>query len=204
MHMNIPYFSIRLSTVICFFLPFIFFFQTCTDGETYTDAYNKPDALINLKKHDEYKFSQFKTLVKSIDTCSNVNDLLAEAKNQFFSSNNFENIGADLPEQLITPNNYSISGIGTILVHKNDLGKISIALSLVLSIVTLFLWRILTRRKLTRTIITLNIVTVVIFILDNLIVSVTSLYGTWTLLCLLSIQLLTEIQAIKKTRRVNT
>jgi hypothetical protein len=106
--------------------------------------------------------------------------------------------------RILCPTDYSLSGIGAIIYHKNVLGKVTIALSLLFSMLTLFLWRLLTKRKWTTIVIALNILTVLVFSIDNLISDVSILYGTLTLLFFLIVQLITEIQTSRKTRVTET
>lgn len=48
-NINLPYLAIRLLTVACYFLPFIFFLSTCTDGNS-REAYNITEAMVNEKE----------------------------------------------------------------------------------------------------------------------------------------------------------
>jgi hypothetical protein len=203
--MNIPYFSLRLSTVACFFLPFIFFLSTCTDSLTSREAFNKKDALQNIKEKNEYKFSQLESIIRTIDSNKNkTEEILAEAKAKFISTNDEANFDRNLESRIICPTTYSLSGIGSIIYHKNILGQVTIALSLLLSLLTLILWRLLTKRKLALLFISINVFAILVFEINNIIVGVTTLFGTWTLLFLLIAQLLTEVQLLKSNNKTDT
>lgn len=198
--MNIPNFTIRLLTVLSYLLPFIFFVSTCTSPVNSEEAFNKTDAILNEQEKISDRLSSFDTLFNKIDS-NNISYMLTEVRervNYFYStSDNITHLNLDKQYRLLMPTDYSLSAIGTIWLHKNITGRTVITISFVLSLIILFFYRVLDKRKIAVQIISANILVLIVFIADNLLSNVTMLYGTWTLLFLLLIQLLTERRKFK-------
>lgn len=198
--MNISNFTIRLLTLFSYFLPFVFFLSTCTSEMTSSEAFNKADAISNEKEKIDYRLSSFDTLFNKIDS-NNVNYMLTEArarvKHFYSTSDNISHLNLDIQYRLIMPTDYSLSAIGSIWFHKNIFGKTAISISLALSLILLIFYRVLDKRKIAFQTISANIIVLIVFIADNVLSNVTTLYGTWTLLFLLLIQLTTERRKLK-------
>lgn len=201
--MNIPNFSIRLLTLLSYFLPFVFFLSTCTSELTSKDAYNRADALSNEHEKIEKELSDLDLLLKKIDS-KNAADVTSELSNKinssFSSSDNVDHLKMDVQYRLLMPTDYSLSAIGSIWFHKNIIGKIAISVSLALSLIVLIFYRVLEKRKIAFQTIAADVVVLVIFIADNFLSNVATLFGTWTLLFLLLVQLTTEW---RKTKTAN-
>lgn len=201
--MNIPYFAIRLLTLLSYFLPFIFYLSTCTNNSEAKIAFNKKDAIKNERERSINELAYVDSLITNVDTnATNINaaltDLKAGIKNTYNYSDNFENLDQSFESLLFYPTNYSLSALGTIALHENMLGKITVSISLIISFLTLFFWFFIHKRKIGLYVITTNLVTLVIFIVDCLITNVSMLYGVWVLLFLLLVQLLTELKERRK------
>lgn len=192
----IPYnFVIRLLTVLSYFLPCIFFLSTCTSEVSLAEAYNRSDAIKNEQTRQAYRLSCIDTLLNGI-TCQNKEEMTLEVReklNRFFStSDHLDNQNLDLQDRLLMPTSYSLSGIGTIMFHKNWLGKITISGSLLLSLLPLLFYRFLKKRNMLVWTLRLNLFLITGFLVNNFLTNVTSLIGTWTILFFLLVQILVE------------
>jgi hypothetical protein len=193
--MNLSNFSIRLLTLFSYFLPFVFFLSTCTSEMTSKVAFNKADAISNEHEKIANRLSDLDLLLNKIDSndvTEMTSELRAKINTSYSTSDNITNLNQDIQYRLLMPTNYSLSAIGSIWFHKNIIGKTAISISLALSLIILIFYRVLHKRKIAFQTISTNIIMLIIFITDNLLSNVTSLYGTWTLLFLLLIQLLIE------------
>jgi hypothetical protein len=200
---NIPYFSLRLLTVFSYFLPFVFYLSTCSSDPTVKDAFNKEDAIQNEKNEQQIKLNSINSFISAIDTTTvNKSEALTELaekiNKEFYSTDNVNNLNESFENIIYFPTNYSLSAIGTILGYKNLLGKILISISIFLSLISLFLWVLIDKYKIAFYLLSLNILTTTAFIIDCYVSNVSVLVGAWTLLFLLTMQLLTEIQTRKK------
>jgi hypothetical protein len=198
--MNLSNITIRLLTVLSYLLPFVFFLSTCTSQLTSKDAYNKADAILNEQEKIEKQLSDLDLLLKKIDS-NNIKDMASELrakiKSSYSSSDNITHLNLEPQYRLLMPTDHSLSAIGSIWFHKNILGKTAISLSLALSLIIMIFYQVLGKRKIAFQTISANIIALIIFIADNLLSNVTTLYGTWTLLFLLLIQLATERQKLR-------
>ena len=137
---NIPYFSLRLLTVVSYFLPFVFYMSTCSSDPTVKDAFNKEDAIQNEKNEHQIKLSSINSFISVIDTTTvNKSEALTELaekiNKEFYSTDNVNNLNENFENIIYFPTNYSLSAIGTILGYKNLLGKILISISIFLSLI---------------------------------------------------------------------
>lgn len=201
---NIPYFSLRLLTVFSYFLPFVFYLSTCSNNPNIKEAFNKEDAIQNEKHEHQIKLNSINSFISTIDTITvNKSDAMTELveriNNEFYSTDNVNNLKENLDNIIYFPTNYSLSAIGTIILYKNLLGKILIGISIFLSLMSLFLWVLIDKYKIAFYILSLNIFTITAFIIDCYVSNVSVMAGSWTLLFLLTMQLLTEIQTRKKS-----
>ena len=203
--LNIPYFSIRLLTLLSYFLPFIFFLSTCTSDSVSKDAYNKEDALKNEYEKSNNSIHGIYAIIDSINPNHSeieFENLRSQINMVYLNSDNIINLKEELKTKIIFPTNYSLSGIGSILIYKNTMGKIAIGISIALSFLTLVFWLLINKRKLGVYFITGNIMMILVFIIDSFVSNVDLLFGVWVLLFLLIIQFLTEIKNLKNTNSI--
>lgn len=196
--MNIPYFTIRLLTVCCYFLPFIFFLSTCTDGRTSKEAFNKTEAIQNEQERTDNKLMRIDELVNESDSTSKEN-MAARLKELDNRSDHSANLEAEVAFFFLMPTPYSLSGIGVIYHHKNMIGSILMGISLAISLITLFVWPLLKRKNWSLAPLEANLIVNIAFFVDCLATDVTMLYGFYVLVFLLLIQLITEMQARRLT-----
>ena len=193
--LNIPYFSIRLLTLLSYFLPFIFFLSTCTSDSVSKDAYNKEDALKNEYEKSNNSIHGIYAIIDSINPNHSeieFENLRSQINMVYLNSDNIINLKEELKTKIIFPTNYSLSGIGSILIYKNTMGKIAIGISIALSFLTLVFWLLINKRKLGVYFITGNIMMILVFIIDSFVSNVDLLFGVWVLLFLLIIQFFCE------------
>lgn len=165
----------RIATWLCYFLPFIFFFQKCT-GAKYYAAYN----------YDEYL--HIKDNVPTTQWGRNVDSLRAlEVKS--FSQKLFS--------KALKPTNYSASGFGAVMYAKDKWANFFIICSIILTQL-LCLTAILRKHKIDTSLLSLNTFIVIAFILVNYYTKVTLQYGVFVLLAALLIQLFFEIMNTRK------
>ncbi|MES2514389.1 MAG: hypothetical protein V4580_09595 [Bacteroidota bacterium] len=125
-------------------------------------------------------------------------ELAERINHEFHNTDNVNNLNGNFKSIIYFPTNYSLSAIGTIIGYKNLLGKILIGISIFLSLISLLLWVLIDKYKIAFYLLSLNIFTITAFIIDCYVSNVSVLAGTWTLLFLLMMQLLTEIQTKRK------
>ncbi len=194
--MNIPYFAIRLLTVCCYFLPFIFFLSTCTDGRTSKEAFNKEEAIRNEQERNDNKLTRIEELVNESDSTSKEN-IIARLKELDNRSDHSANLEAEVAFFFLMPTPYSLSGLGVIYHHKNIIGSVLMGISLAISLITLFIWPLLKRKSWSLAALEANMTVNIAFFVDCLTTDVTMLYGFYILLFLLLIQVITELQERK-------
>jgi hypothetical protein len=151
-------------------------------------AYNEKDAIKNEARKMEYEYSILQSAIDSIRP-ENKNDILTELRAKSLASNSLKYHDLDFQYYLIRPTESSLSAIGAAYGHKHFLGKIAIAISIGLSLASLLFWTFLQRRKLGAAFILVNIFVLGVFIFDSILTDVSLLFGAWTLLGLLVIQL---------------
>ena len=197
--MNIPYFTLRLLTLACYFLPFVFYLSTCTNGGA-KDAFNTNDALQNEAEKLELQKEEFKSnFPKNGFEVAKTDSLINDYADTYIYSDNITNLKANFLDKIIWPTPYSISGIGTILLYKNTLGKAMVSMSLFLTFITFVFWFFIRKKKLGIYVVALNLLSVLTFQVICFASQVEMLYGLWVLLFLLTMQLLTEIQSRRNT-----
>jgi hypothetical protein len=184
--------ALRILTLACYFLPFIFFFSTCVDGVS-KSAYNKSDAIAN--EREKIEFEKKDLLSKASDLITNnvsVTDSSAQLSSETMKI--LERAGDDW---YLAPTFTSLSALGMAMQFPNAVGQVLVVISFLLAFLTLVLWRWL-KRKIGFYFITLNLFLVGVLIIICFMESVTVLYGLWGLLFLLFVQLLSELQKRKK------
>jgi len=200
--LNIPYFSIRLLTLLSYFLPFVFFLSTCTSDSVSKNAYNKDDALKNEYEKSNNSIHGIYAIIDSINPNNSeieFENLRSQINMVYLNSSNIIYLKEELKTKIIFPTNYSLSGIGSILIYKNTIGKIAIGISITLSFLTLVFWLLINKRRLGIYFIIGNMMMILIFGIDSFVSNIDLLYGVWVLLFLLIVQLLTEIKNPKNT-----
>jgi hypothetical protein len=185
--------ALRILTLACYFLPFIFFFSTCVDGVGRT-AYNKADAIKNEK---DKVIAEKKDLIEAaanlvadkitvsdsgVETTSETIKLLENADDAW----------------LLNPTLSSASAIGFVLMYDDAFPRLMVFLSALLSLLTFLMWRFLKRKGWVVYIIGANLFSVVAFMMYCFASNVTVLYGAYLLVFLLIVQLLSTLQDKKK------
>lgn len=199
-------FTFRLLTILCYFLPFTFFLSTCNNGLELRFSYNQKEADSNLILEQQSKTSTVDTTLYNYDTSiTTVQDTTQQTKlndtTQLVSeATNKDDFGDKLFKKVVMPTDKSLSGIGSIFYYKNLTGKIAIAVSLLISLILFIAFRFIKLK--TRLYLLLTAVfCLLIFIIDSFISNVTLLFGTWSLLFLLVLQITTALNDRKKAYR---
>lgn len=205
---NIPYFTLRLLTVFSYFLPFVFFLSTCTDVLNTKEAFNKNDAIENEKEENENKVRAINNFILSIDSAGVnkemvLNELVAKINLEFHTTDNIHNLSRDWELGIYFPTNYSLSAIGVLVFHKSTFGKILIGISILGSLVSLFLWFLVVKFKLALYLLIGNITAILLFIIVCYFSDITILCGNLIVLFLLIMQLITEVYDKKKSVETN-
>jgi len=204
--------TLRLLTILCYFLPFTFFMTTCNKFELY-EAYNKKDAEKNILRAQQADqpgndTTTADTTQKSgapkIDTAHTeitaTTDSADTLKNNETATTNKDSFWEKVEMVIIMPTSSSLSGIGSIMFYKNISGIIFIGLSFLLSLLLLFPWKFLKRKNARWYFLLADFICVLAFITDSFISEVTVLFGSWILLVLIAIQLaIAEREGRKKT-----
>jgi hypothetical protein len=182
--------ALRILTLACYFLPFIFFFSTCVDNVS-KGAYNKQEAIANEREKME---AEKKDLLNKATEFLTNNLSLTDSSAQLNSETIaiLEKTGDD--GWYIQPTFTSLSGVGVLLSYKNTIGPILVVISMALSLLTLILWRALRRGKGALFFLSANLTVVLAFVIMCLAIDVTVLYGAWALVFLLAVQLLSALQ----------
>jgi predicted neutral ceramidase superfamily lipid hydrolase len=192
---NLPYFAIRWLTLLIYFLPFVFFLSTCTGTITLENTYNKTDAIASEQSKIAYNNREVYSLIQELNSKEQANDTIkSELDRRINQSDTIYNLNQKWEDRLMMPTPYSISGFATVIFYKDMVGRFLIAISLFLSFITLILWRLFIKNNMTLYFIGANAMVVFAFIAYSIAIHVTVLVGAWLLLCLLVIQILTEIQ----------
>lgn len=110
-----------------------------------------------------------------------------------------KNIGDKILLKVLRPTDSSLSGIGAVFYYKNLTGKVVIALSLLISLMMLLLFRFLRSQRVKYWLQLINVVCVVVLIVDSIISDVTLLWGSGVLLFLLLFQFFVGRGERKKT-----
>jgi len=211
---------IRLFTLVCYFLPFVFWMSTCV-GSEYRTAYNKKEAFENEAEANREKIKQlglqvenYKNTLTSDYRASVMDSLKNEIKSQLISPFKSGNLLAELADSLnsgnakefvlllIVPNNFSLSGIGAIFEYKHLYGKVIVAISSSLTLLTLLLWRFFKRKKIALPVLVLNFLLLSTLLADSFISNIDLLYGFWFVFILILAQILIEFSERKKRNRL--
>ena len=197
--------TLRLFTVICYFLPSTFFFSNCTGLNLHT-AYNQSEADENLLEENESAAAVVDTTTLGThisDDTSKINytDNGNKIKSDSDSLTKSIVTGDRILKQILMPTNTSLSGIGSIFFFKNMAGKITIAISLITSLSLLIAFRIMKSKKIKLYFLLTGLFSLTIFIVDSFVSKVTLLWGLWTLLAFMLFQLIHEFNDPTKADR---
>ena len=198
---------IRTFTVICYFLPFTFFLTTCNNGIELRFSYNQIEADINKKLEKED--NNVSSTSAAIDRNQTNNDTLKiDTAKQNISTDTIEKHINKSPKlidsiymKIMRPTNSSLSGIGSILLHKNTFGKITISIALFCSLILLIAFKFIKSKRGIKYLLLLSLLSLILFIIESFLSSVTVLWGCWTLLCLLITQFIIEFINDEKADR---
>ncbi len=109
--------------------------------------------------------------------------------------------GDEILRKIVMPTDTSLSGIGSVLYFKNLTGQIAIAISLLISLILFVAFKVLKSKKVKLYLLLTAILCLAIFIIDSFVSNVTLLWGCWTLLILLLLQLIVEFYEKTKAYR---
>ena len=96
-------------------------------------------------------------------------------------------------ERIKRPTDSSLSGIGTIFDYKNPVGKLLIGLSFLISLIVLINPKRIRTKKWQETLLSVNILLLITYLVVSLLSSVSLRWGFWLLLILLFVQLYREV-----------
>ena len=203
-------FTLRLVTVICYFLPFTFFLTTCNNGLELRFSYNQAEADKNIlleKESSEVAVvdtAHYDQQI-SVDTTKTETDTQAILKDTVKTSSDTIQKSSDYGDRIfrkiVMPTDTSLSGIGSILYFKNLTGQIAIAISLLISLVLFVAFKFLKSQRAKLYLLLIAVLSLAIFIIDSFVSSVTLLWGSWTLLILFLLQLIEEFNDKTKAYR---
>ena len=200
--------TLRLVTIICYFLPFTFFLTTC-NGLELKFSYNQVEADKNILLEKESSKvvtdtvqydQQISTDTTKTDTITH-NFLLDTSKISSDTLSKSPDYGDRILRKIVMPTDTSLSGIGCVLYFKNLTGQIAIAISLMISFVLFVAFRFLNSQRTKLYLLLIAVLCLTIFIIDSFLLSVTLLWGGWTLLILLLLQIILEFNDKTKAYR---
>ena len=181
----------RLLTVLCYLLPFTFFVSTCNNDYEIKYAYNPAEANKNQLTERENHETKIDTTQPDTSKENSVDASLLK-ENEIKSSGSLSAFADKVLERLIRPTETSLSGLGCIFFYKNKPGKILMAVSILISLILLFGFRFVHSKKAIQYLLMGSILCHLAFIANSLFSEVSLLWGTWLLLVLLLLQIITE------------
>lgn len=195
-------FSLRLLTVLCYFLPFTFFLSTCNGNLGLKYAYNKAEAVGGILEENQLTTSTSGPDSLMTDTPMMANVTITEPRlidsiikdHGHNDATKYSKIEDIILQKVLVPAENSLSGIGVMIFYKNLAGSITVALSLLLSLIFLLAFKFIKSQRLTQYLLLANISSVIIFIIDSFISEVDLLWGIWFLLLVLVSQLFITIK----------
>jgi hypothetical protein len=202
-------FTLRLVTVICYFLPFTFFLATCNNGLELRFSYNQAEADENILLEKESSeavtdTAQYEQQILSDTTKTDTvaqNLLKDTVKISSHTLQKSSDYGDRILRKIVMPTDTSLSGIGSVLYFKNLTGKIAITISLLISLVLFIGFKILKSQRTKLYLLLTSGLCLTIFMIDSYVSSVTLLWGSWTLLILLLLQSILEFNDKRKAHR---
>ena len=201
--------TLRLFTIICYFLPFTFFLTTCNNGLELRFSYNQAEADKNIlleKKSSEAVIdtSQYdqQVLVDTSKTGTVTQTILTDivkTSSDTLQKSSYD--GDKIFRKIVMPTDTSLSGIGSVFYFKNLTGQIAIAICLLISLILFAAFKFLKSQRTKLCLMLTAVLCLTIFIIDSFVSSVTLLWGSWTLLILLLLQLMQEFNDKTKAYR---
>ena len=199
--------SLRLITILCYFLPCTFFLITC-GGIRMRFAYNQTEANKNILLDNE---SATKDVDTTQDNSIQLNDTTKSNLLQQSNSRDTTKITSDsikkstdywdkIYRKIMMPTGSSLSAIGSILYYKNLTGQISIGVSLLISIILFLAFKFIKSKRTILYLLLISFLCLVIFIVDSFISNVTLLWGSWCILSFLIFQMMLEFKDQTKTK----
>jgi hypothetical protein len=194
-------FTLRLVTLICYFLPFTFFLTTCNNGLELRISYNQAEADKNLlleKESVKVAVADTAQYDQSISVDAAKTDTVTQTlltdtvKTSTDTLQKLIVYGDRILRMILFPTDTSLSGIGSILYFKNLIGQIAISICLLISLILFVAFKFLKSKKEKLYLLLIAVLCLTIFIVDSFISSVTLLWGSWILLVLLVLQLIIE------------
>lgn len=174
--------ALKILTLVCYFLPFTFFVATCNE-KGLTFSYNKTEAQKNNEQTEHLSETAEDATAIAAQLMPEALDTTAAVPAQPEP----EKMSNKIARHILAPTDTSLSGIGTLLYFKNMTGSIAVAISMLISLLLLFI-RLSSRYR--KPLLLLNLLCLAIFVTDCLLSGVTFLWGTWLLIILLILQLL--------------
>ena len=169
---------LRFMTVICYWLPFTFFFYTCNKGDIkYSFAYNQSDADRNIKIEKESGSEvpapkTDSTLTKCYDSVKTdsvspfiYKDTVEENKYTLSKMINFID---NVLFKSMFPTNKSLSGIGCLMYYKNKIGKIVIAIALFCSLILLIAFKYIKSKRGIKYLLLISLLSIILFIIHQI------------------------------------
>lgn len=188
--------ALRILTLACYFLPFVFCFTTCVDGVGRT-AYNRADAIANEK---DKVIAEKKDLLEA--TANLIADKITVSDSAIeTTSETIKLLQEGDDAWLLNPTLTSVSAIGFVFTYENALPRIVIALSAFFSLICFFVWPWLKRKGFSVYLLSGNLFLLIIFFLYCLFSNITVLYGVYVLIFLLLVQLLSAV--LDKRNKIN-
>ena len=202
-------FTLRFVTVICYFLPFTFFLATYNNELELRFSYNQAEADKNILLEKEssevvtdtaqYDQKVFNDPTKTDTIAQNVLNHTQKISSDTLQKSS--NYGDRVLRKIVMPTDTSLSGIGCVLYFTNLMGQIAIAISLLISLVLFVAFRVLNYQRTKLYLLLIAVLCLTIFIIDSFVSRVTLLWGSWTLLVLLLLQLIHEFNDMRKANR---
>jgi hypothetical protein len=199
--------TLRLLTLLCYFLPFTFFVVTC-NGLELRMAYNKQEA-----KENEAAAMQAEVVdtTAANTTQTNIAGLVDSSKAVTFATNigdstqhepapnNKGELWQEVLSKILAPTETSLSAVGSIFYYKNLTGQVLVAISFLLSLMLTL--RIPRNKAFTHYALVVNILCLIGFVIDSVVSDVSLRWGVWLLFALLSLQLGIESYDRRKAYR---
>jgi hypothetical protein len=198
--------------------------STCV-GEEYRTAYNKEEARKNISEAHintiqlmQARIDSIKSEVnkgaQSIDTLKKFiyDALMNDWPDYYYEDLDYGDSEAirsvtdplgPLPDKIIFPNNYCLSGFGTLLLFKNTSGQILHAICLLFTLLILILWRFFRRKNITLWILSLQLIFILASVINGLIIGVDFLWGFWIYLLLNFLLITVEIFEKRKSQIIS-
>ena len=184
--MNLLKSLLRFLTVLCYFLPFSFFLITCNNGEAKI-AYNQAEAdkIAAEQAASQQAITPKDSTIEKDSLLAGLADDYAKDTTHKVAAKRAPLFSERLEKFVIAPTDSSLSGFGSALYFKNIAGRIFIAISILLSILSWLFYKWLYRKLWSTWLLVLNLACMAAFIITCYLSNVTPLVGAWVLVVLL-------------------